>query len=130
MLKAKQEEKKQVDKLTLMLSVIAVCVIAVVGAFLLKMQEADHSVIMQPENDVSFETQQASETESALSQLININTASKEELMLLNGIGETKAESIIEYREKIPFETINDIINVNGIGEKIFKDIADKICVE
>lgn len=61
--------------------------------------------------------------------MVNINTASAEELMKLKGVGEKTAQKIIEYREQCPFETVEDIINVNGIGEKKFEDIKDMICV-
>lgn len=59
--------------------------------------------------------------------LININTASIEELTTLKGIGESKAKKIIEYREETPFETIEDIKNVSGIGESAFDKIKDNI---
>lgn len=59
---------------------------------------------------------------------ININIASLEELMTLPGIGKTKAQEIIHYREENGyFETIEDILNVTGIGESIFAEIKDKI---
>lgn len=59
---------------------------------------------------------------------ISINTATKEELMTLSGIGESKAIAIIEYREtKGPFEKIEDIQNVNGIGESLFAKIKENI---
>ncbi len=61
--------------------------------------------------------------------LVNINTASKEELMTLNGIGESKANSIIEYRKTNKFNTIEDIMNVSGIGEKFFEQIKNNITV-
>ncbi|MBQ7240342.1 MAG: helix-hairpin-helix domain-containing protein [Bacilli bacterium] len=61
--------------------------------------------------------------------LVNINTASKEELMTLNGIGESKANSIIEYRKTNKFNTIEDIMNVSGIGEKFFEQIKNYITV-
>ena len=56
--------------------------------------------------------------------LININTASKEELMTLSGIGEAKAQSIINYRgEHGNFTKIEDIQNVNGISSTIYDKI-------
>lgn len=60
---------------------------------------------------------------------INVNTATKEELMSLNGIGESKAENIIVYREQNPFQTIEDLLNVPGIGENIFAQIKENIIV-
>lgn len=60
---------------------------------------------------------------------VNINTASKEELMSLNGIGESKADSIIQYREQTPFQAIEDLLNIPGIGENIFAQIKENIIV-
>lgn len=61
--------------------------------------------------------------------IININTATKEELMTLSGIGETKALAIISYREKTPFTSIEDIKNVSGIGDSTYNEIKDHITV-
>ncbi len=62
---------------------------------------------------------------------ININTATVDELMTLKGIGEKKAASIVEHREKHgSFITIEDLKNVKGIGDKIFDKIKDHITVE
>lgn len=62
--------------------------------------------------------------------LININTATKEQLKTLPRIGDAYAERIIEYREKNGyFKDIKDIKKVSGIGEKMFENLKDKITV-
>ena len=61
---------------------------------------------------------------------ININTASIEELMTLDGIGETKAKSIAGYRDTNgKFKDITEIQNVSGIGESTYEKIKDDITV-
>ena len=64
------------------------------------------------------------------SPAVNINTASKEELMTLPGIGEKLADQIVGYREDHPFKSIKDICNVSGIGEAKFEKIKDLIVCE
>ena len=59
--------------------------------------------------------------------LVNINTASADELKTLNGIGDVMAERIIEYRSSKPFKSIEEIMSVDGIGQKIFEKIKDQI---
>lgn len=62
--------------------------------------------------------------------MININTASIDELMNLSGIGESKAKSIVEFRTKNgKFKKIEDILNVTGIGESLFEKIKSNITV-
>lgn len=63
------------------------------------------------------------------SNLININTASKAELTSLKGVGDSKAEAIINYRQHTPFIKIEDLKNVEGISEKLFNNIKDQITV-
>lgn len=59
---------------------------------------------------------------------ININTANIEELKILSGIGDAKAKSIIDYREKNgSFKSIEDIKNVTGISDKMFEKIKEQI---
>lgn len=61
-------------------------------------------------------------------QKININTATLEELISLDGLGETKAQSIIEYRTiNGLFNTIEDILKVKGIGKTTFEKIKEYI---
>jgi len=59
----------------------------------------------------------------------NLNNATLEELLMLPGIGEAKANSIIEYRSKTKFNTIEDVKNISGIGDSLFDKIKDKITV-
>ena len=61
---------------------------------------------------------------------IDINTASLAQLQLLPGVGPSLAQRIIDYRKQNgPFRTIEDIMNVTGIGEKKFEQIKDYIKV-
>ena len=61
---------------------------------------------------------------------MNINTASKEKLETLPGVGETTAQKIIDYREANgKFKTIEDIKNVSGIGDSKYESLKDKITV-
>jgi len=61
---------------------------------------------------------------------ININTASKEVLMSLDGIGEVYSQRIIDYRNIVKFSTIEELKLVKGIGEKTFEKIKDIITVD
>lgn len=61
---------------------------------------------------------------------VNLNTASREELMTLRGIGASRAEDIIHYREAFGgFKSIEDIMNVSGIKDAAFEKIKDSITV-
>jgi len=62
---------------------------------------------------------------------ININRASIDELMNIEGIGQVYAGRIVEYRESHgPFEQIEGIMEVKGIGQKTFDSIKDLITIE
>ncbi len=61
---------------------------------------------------------------------ININTASVRRLQKLHGIGETKAQAIIDYREEHgDFTSVEELMNVKGIGEAVFAGIKDYITI-
>lgn len=76
-------------------------------------------------------TEEASGSNNKKDDIININTATKEQLETLDGIGESTANKIIKYREeKGKFKTIEDIKNVPGIGNAKFENIKDKIKVK
>jgi competence protein ComEA len=70
-----------------------------------------------------------STTTDPASTKVSLNTATKEELMTLSGIGESKALSIIAYREKTKFTSIEEIKNVSGIGDALYEKIKDNITV-
>ena len=61
--------------------------------------------------------------------LININTASADELKTLTGVGDVTAEKIIEYRSKKAFKSKEDIMSGDGIGSKTNEKIKDRITV-
>lgn len=70
------------------------------------------------------------EKESRADELVDINAAGAEELMTLNGIGETRAAAIIKFREQNgPFVSIEEIMLIPGIKEGIFSKIQDQIVV-
>ena len=62
---------------------------------------------------------------------ININSASKEDLDSLPGVGDVTAQKILDYREENKeFKSIDEIKNVKGIGENKFNDLKDYICIQ
>lgn len=62
---------------------------------------------------------------------ININTADVDQLTDLPGIGPSYAQRIVEYRKEFgPFKTIEDLLNVRGIGDRTFEKIRDRITVK
>ena len=89
-----------------------------------------------PEAEEDTETAAGSTEESGGAQTgstdgkVNINTASAEELKTLSGIGDTRAESIIRYREEQGgFQSVEDLMNVEGIKEGVFEKIKERITV-
>ena len=62
--------------------------------------------------------------------LVNINTADRNKLQTLPGIGPSKAKKIIEFREKNQFKKIEEIKNVDGIGEKTFESLKSLITID
>lgn len=62
---------------------------------------------------------------------VNINTATVQELTALSGIGQTKAEAIVQYREANgPFKSVEELTKVTGIGDKTLEKIKMDITVD
>lgn len=84
--------------------------------------------VNEVENDACIEENGEEKGEEKESTLVSINTATLEELMTLEGIGEAKAKSIIAYREEHgPYQAIEDLLNVSGIGESLLAKIKENI---
>ncbi len=97
--------------------------------------EAAAAVTEQENKTEETEDLTAEEAEPAVEMVtdgkININTATAEVLMQLDGIGESTAEKIIDYRESHDgFTDVHELTEVSGIGEKKLEAIIDKICVK
>ena len=81
-------------------------------------------------NDACIEDNSEDDSSSSvvISGKISLNTATKEELMMLPGIGDAKADSIIKYREEVgAFQSIEELKEVSGIGDAIFDQIKENI---
>lgn len=97
------------------------------GALILSDGDHIHVLALPPTPDLSVVDSRSGITSGGL---IDLNTASSEELQTLPGIGPAKAESIIEYRlSNGPFTRIEDLVEVSGIGEKTFETLQDLVTV-
>lgn len=81
-----------------------------------------------PEKELEILSDNNSKSSKQITGKININNATETELQTISGIGESKAQAIIKYRnENGEFKTIEDIKKVSGIGDSAFEKIKDKI---
>lgn len=79
---------------------------------------------------LTAEEKEKAQTEVKEAGLLNINTASAEELMQLPGIGQSKADAVIAYREEQGgFKTPEELMNISGIKEGVYNKIKDSITV-
>lgn len=117
-----KENKKHVSYKAMVLALLLIYAAAVIL----------YSLLIRPPVDFIAGMSSTQITSSAdAEEMVNINTASAEQLMTLHGIGQTKAEAIITYRnEHGPFESAEDIMLVSGIGQATYDKIKDNICTE
>lgn len=94
---------------TMLVAVIALCTFALVSTTTVMAAEKKKTV--------------AAVAKAEPMAKIDINTASKDELMTLPGIGPAKADEIIKTRQKANFKNLDEIMDVSGIGEATFKKI-------
>lgn len=95
-----------------------------------RLLEDGEQIIIWTTEQTSHMDENANRNPVTDSGLVNINTANVEQLMQLSGIGETRAEAIVTYRENCGrFASIEDIQNVSGIKERLYEKIKDKITV-
>jgi comEA protein len=62
--------------------------------------------------------------------VVNVNTASAEQLQQLPGIGKSKAEAIIKHRQAKPFESVDDLATVKGIGKALLSKIKNRVVIK
>ena len=100
-------------------------------------EESEHTIIIieerttSAEQSVTKEVSKQAEYHEEEELMINLNTADEAELELLEGIGESIAVEIVKYRNNHGgFRNIEELMNVSGIGEKVYLKIKDNIYVE
>ena len=90
-------------------------------------QQVQNQCIQKDENSLKNDACISSNNNISTNK-ISINNATKEELMTLPGIGESKAKDIIDYRTKNgPFKKLEDLKNIPGIGENVYNNLKENI---
>lgn len=112
----------------IMVIITSVFICTILGIFIGRMT-TDGSITVH--TGMSVRTETINEEETTPSGLININTASAEQMQELPGIGASMAEEIINYREQNgPFESKRDLLKVKGIGQKTYDELKNMITVK
>lgn len=76
------------------------------------------------------DTDSSSDADVSVSYPLDLNTCTAEELMTINGIGEVKANNIIEYRDYLGgYTSVDQIKNIKGIGDKVYEKISPYLTV-
>ena len=94
----------------------------------IKAKQVVESVSSNSSDSVSSEVNGNNSGQTPAGNKVNINTANAQQLQQLNGIGEKKAQQIIDYRQKSgQFKSIEELKQVSGIGEKTFVALKDQL---
>ena len=123
------------EKLLFLLAAAFLAVIAAAGLQMSKAAEgADYTITTQRQIPESMPeeagTTEPAPEEPAYSGPVDVNTAGLEELETLTGIGPALGQRIIDYREENgPFQSVEDLLNVKGIGEKTLDKFRDNVTV-
>ncbi|MBQ9915461.1 MAG: helix-hairpin-helix domain-containing protein [Clostridia bacterium] len=120
------KRKKELKPGIIALCVLGVCLLTMFGGVLLRYdltKEAAHLAAEQKKTSVSYPA------DEARSGRIDLNYATKEELISLPGIGEGLADRIITYRQQSAFRVPRDIKKIWGVGDQTYDKLKDLICV-
>lgn len=114
---------KNVKHIILSITVIFICIL--IGMFLGRCTSNKNYITLSPRQDTIAE-----ESYDVSSSKININTASKDELLQLPGVGDVLAQRIVDYRdENGSFQSTSDLGNIEGIGDKTLNNILPYITI-
>ncbi len=128
---------KKIKFLKFIMSIALITLLTLFGTWLLvedkkAYEKAELTASSQYETLIPYEETITPLSETVINEKgdkLDINTATKEELDTLKGIGPVLADRIIEFRNNNPFKTIYDLKKVSGIGDKKFKDVEEYITV-